>query len=456
MNDFSCFKTYDIRGEIDKNIDRYICAKIAIAFSSTLNAKKVVIGHDVRETSPIYSKAIINALLDMGVNILDLGLCGTEEVYFATSYYEACGGIMITASHNPINFNGIKLVKNNAEPLDVNTEFHEIKKLCIEGYAPEKTVQGSYQDISIKSREHYVEKVISLVDLSNLKPIRVLVDFGNGAAGPTFDKIEEKFIEKDIPIEFFKVNHNPNEKFPNGVPNPLLPENQAKTGLEVVAQKANIGIAFDGDFDRCFFFDETGAFVSGELIVSMIAQYMLKKHSGSTIICDPRLVFGITETIKRHNGTQVFSRTGHVFFKKAMRREEAPYGGEISAHHYFRDFFYCDSGMIPWLIVLEIVSNSKLNMSEMCSKDKNNFPSSEEINFLVARPQACIEKLRKFYSDASKIDYTDGLSVSYDSWRFNIRMSNTENVLRLNVETKARYSLLNEKINEISTIVKSI
>lgn len=447
----TCFKAYDIRGKLGDELNEDIVYRIGRAYAQFLQPKSVVVGGDVRLTSKALKHALSNGLRDEGVDVIDIGMTGTEEIYFATSYLKTDGGIEITASHNPIDYNGMKLVRANSKPISGDTGLNEIKRLAEENnFAPvDFSSRGNIREISVL--DAYVQHLLSYVDVSQLKPLRLVVNAGNGAAGHVIDA-----IEKFLPFEFIKINHEPDGTFPNGIPNPLLVENRASTTEAVIEHKADMGIAWDGDFDRCFLFDETGAFIEGYYIVGLLAEAFLLKNPGAKIIHDPRLTWNTLDIAQKNGGQAIQSKTGHAFIKERMREEDAVYGGEMSAHHYFRDFFYCDSGMIPWLLVCELLCRKQEKLSSMLKDRIEKFPSPGEINSHVGDPKAAIGKVFDRYADEAKIiDKTDGISLEFDDWRFNLRMSNTEPVVRLNVESRKDPMLLNEKTTEILSLLNS-
>jgi phosphomannomutase len=373
--------------------------------------------------------------------VLDIGLCGTEEVYFATSHARADGGIMVTASHNPADFNGMKLVREESKPISGDSGLDQIRLLAELGEfdAPEKLGQVT----SYEHRVAYIRHLLSYVDLTTLRPLKVVVNAGNGCAGPLLD-----LLEQQLPLEIIKICHDPDGTFPNGIPNPLLPENRGITRDAVLEHGAGLGIAWDGDFDRCFFFNELGEFIEGYYIVGLLADAFLAKQPGAKIIHDPRLTWNTIDLVQQAGGLAVMSKTGHAFIKERMRAEDAVYGGEMSAHHYFRDFAYCDSGMIPWLLVVELMCRQRKLLTELVGERMHMFPASGEINRTIDNPSAAIAAVEeKYASTAVSVDHTDGLSIEYADWRFNLRMSNTEPVVRLNVESRGDRALM-EKMTE--------
>ena len=451
--ELTCFKAYDVRGELGLNLNGDICYRIGRAYAEVMESKTVIIGRDVRKSSPELSKCFSEGLMDNGVKVLDIGIAGTEEVYWATTHFSACGGIMITASHNPISFNGIKMVKSESRPLETN-EFLMIKKTAENNSFPILKNRGKVVDIFYESKDAYVNKLFEFIDTNLLPKLNIVINGGNGALGPTFDLFEEKLQKKSKNLKFFKYQHNPDSNFPNGIPNPLIKENHQFNKNLVISKNADLGIAFDGDFDRCFFFDENGNFVPGEYIVGLLAEIFLLKEPGSKIIHDSRVIWNIKDVVENHSGYSLVSKTGHAFIKKSMRDNNAIYGGEMSAHHYFREFAYCDSGMIPWLLIIELMGRKEKKLSELVKDRQQKFPSSGEINFTIKKPEKMIEKVLKYFQDQYLYyDYFDGLSVVFEDWRFNLRISNTEPLVRLNLETKKNLDLLNHGIKKLTKIL---
>lgn len=443
LQDLTCFTAYDVRGLIPDELNEEIAYRIGKAYAAFLNPKKVVVGYDIRLSSQQICQALIKGLIDAGVNVSIIGQCGTEEIYFATSYLNMDGGIVVTASHNPKDYNGMKFVRENSKPISSDTGLKEIKVLAElnEFLAPKN--EGEEAKIDVK--QAYIEHLLSYVDVSLLKPLKVVCNPGNGGAGVVID-----LLEKHLPIEFIKIHQIADGNFPNGVPNPMLPENRQPTIDAVLEHKADLGIAWDGDFDRCFFFDEKGTFIESYYIVGLLAEIFLKKQSGEKIIYDPRAHWNTLEIVEQFGGKAIICKNGHTFIKEKMRQVNAAYGGEMSAHHYFRDFFYCDSGMIPWLLVSELLSVSGQKFSSLVEERIKAFPVSGEINREVADAKKILEEVQNLYADtAVGIDFTDGLSMDMGEWRFNLRMSNTEPIIRLNVESRANQALMQAKTQEI-------
>ena len=454
MSELTCFKAYDIRGEIGVNIDEGIAYRIGRAVAQHFGAKSVVIGFDARETSPAFAAAAARGARDAGADVLNIGMAGTEEMYWAVTEFSACSGIEVTASHNPINYNGMKIVKSASQPLDDAADFQVIKALASAQDWASPARMGETRDVADAAREKYVDRVLGFVDMATLAPLKIVINSGNGAAGPTVDAIIDRLAAQGAPIEVVRVHHDPDSTFPNGIPNPLLPENHAATADVVLREGADMGVAFDGDFDRCFFFDGAGRFVPGEYVVGLLASIFLEKEAGAKIVHDPRVIWNTQDIVVHKGGVAIQSKTGHAFIKQTMRAERAIYGGEMSAHHYFRDFAYCDSGMIPWLLIAELVSRSERSLGDWVKDRFAAFPSSGEMNFEVDEAGKAIESVLGAYrADALSINETDGVSLAFDDWRFNLRRSNTEPLIRLNVEGKGEANALETHVSSIAELL---
>jgi len=448
--EITCFKAYDVRGKVPEQLNEDVAYRIGRAYVDFLGAKRVAVGHDIRLTSRQLCDALCNGLRDAGADVLDIGECGTEQVYFAAQSLDVDGGICVTASHNPMDYNGMKFVREGSKPISGDTGLFEIKKMAELGEFNESAQRGRYEKID--NVAPYIDHLLGYITPSQLKPLRIVVNAGNGGAGAVVDQ-----LESHLPFEFIKVHHEANGHFPNGVPNPLLEENRQPTIDAIVEHGADLGIAWDGDFDRCFFFDSNGRFIEGYYVVGLLAEAFLQQHPGSGIVHDPRLTWNTIDVVEKYNGRAILSKTGHAFIKEIMREQDAVYGGEMSAHHYFRDFAYCDSGMIPWLLVTALMCQSGKSLAELVDERMASYPCSGEINTKLDDPVAAIERVyHQFGGEATHEDRTDGLSLSFsDQWRFNIRMSNTEPVLRLNVETNGDDALMLEKRDQIISIIKN-
>lgn len=454
MTTLTCFKAYDIRGRLGEELNDEIARRIGRAYGEYLKPETVVLGGDVRLTSEALKLALADGLRDAGVNVLDLGLSGTEEIYFATFHLGVDGGIEVTASHNPMDYNGMKLVRKGARPISGDTGLRDVQRLAEANDFPpvNPAKRGSYQRIDL--RADYIDHLLGYIDVKNLTPLKLVINAGNGAAGPVVDAIEARLKALNVPVEFIKIHNTPDGNFPNGIPNPLLPECRDDTRNAVIKHGADMGIAFDGDFDRCFLFDEKGQFIEGYYIVGLLAEAFLEKHPGAKIIHDPRLSWNTVDVVNAAGGVPVMSKTGHAFIKERMREEDAIYGGEMSAHHYFRDFAYCDSGMIPWLLVTELLCLKGQSLGELVRDRMAAFPASGEINSKLADPAAAIARVEAHFApQALETDRTDGISLAFADWRFNLRSSNTEPVVRLNVESRGNTPLMQARTEAILALL---
>ncbi len=448
MSKIPGFKAYDIRGKVPSELNEELAYKIGRAFATLQNAKKVVIGYDVRESSPLLANALAEGLTDAGADVVNIGLCGTEMIYFGTPYFDADGGIMITASHNPPEYNGLKFVKKGSVPMGYDSGLNKIEEMISENKLGEKA-DNKGEVIKKDLMNEFIAHLDKFYDASKIKPFKVVVNAGNGCVGPALNAIEPK-----LPVEMIKVFFEPDSTFPNGVPNPLLPENRQSTIEAIKENGADLGVAWDGDYDRCFFFDEKGNFIEGYYIVGLLAKSILKNHPGEKIVHDPRLVWNTKKIVSEAGGVAVQSKSGHAFIKQKMREVNAIYGGEMSAHHYFRENFYSDSGMIPFLLVMQLMSEENKSLFELVNEMVEEFPCSGEINTRLENPQAKLEEIKAKYSDG-KMETVDGISVEYENWRFNVRMSNTEPLIRLNVESRGDKALMEEKTKELLELIRS-
>ncbi|QUJ68219.1 phosphomannomutase CpsG [Photobacterium sp. GJ3] len=456
MQSLTCFKSYDIRGELGSELNEEIAYRIGRAFAQHFHPRCVAVGGDVRLSSPALKQALAQGLMDGGSDVIDLGLTGTEEVYFAAQTLAVDGGIEITASHNPINYNGMKLVRAGAVPVSGDSGLHAIRQLAERNCFEAVAAQGKLYHDSVQA--DYVSFLMRSYAPKQMRPMKLVVNAGHGTAGPLIDALEAALHQQQIPMTLIKIHHEPDGTFPHGIPNPLLPECRAATAHAVIEHQADMGIAWDGDFDRCFLFDERGDFIEGYYIVGLLAEAFLQQSAQPAtekIIHDPRLIWNTQDIVRTYGGQAVQSKTGHAFIKERMRQEDAIYGGEMSAHHYFRDFAYCDSGMIPWLLVVQLLSQKEQPLSSLVAARIQAYPSSGEINLKVASSQAALHRVLDVYEpDALAVDTTDGLSLSFAHWRFNLRASNTEPVLRLNVESRGEMTLMQEKTAELLALIQ--
>ena len=444
MTSLSCFKAYDVRGRVPTELNEELVYQIGCSYAGFVKPRKVAVGRDIRATSAALSAALIRGLTDSGVDVEDIGLCGTEGVYFATFSGELDGGIMVTASHNPPDYNGLKIVREGSRPVSADTGLQQMRAMIEEQRLPSRAAQpGQVRLRNINDR--YLEHLLGYVKGARLRRLRVVVNPGNGGAGPVLEQLEPR-----LPFEFIKLNFAPDSSFPNGVPNPMIEQNRRSTVAAMHASGADVGLAWDGDFDRCFFFDELGGFVEGYYLVGLLAEAFLKRFPGSRIVHDPRLTWNTIDIVRRCGGEPVMYRSGHAFIKQGMREVDAVYGGEMSAHHYFRDFAYCDSGMIPWLLVLAVMGETGKSLSELVGERQRLFPASGEINREIADVKAVTARVHEHYATAAlAVDYTDGLSMEFEQWRLNLRGSNTEPLVRLNVEARGSEALMRERTDEV-------
>jgi phosphomannomutase/phosphomannomutase/phosphoglucomutase len=444
-----CFKAYDLRGRVPDELNPDIAYRLAIAYARAFHPRTVALGRDIRHSSHALLDALAHGFNAENVDVIDIGLCGTEEIYWAAQQPGIDGGIQVTASHNPMDYNGMKLVRGGAVPVSGDSGLRELERQVAASHAT--VAAGAPRKTSRSYRQGYVEHLLHYVDASRLRPLRIVVNAGNGVAGVVIDA-----LAPHLPFEFIKIHHQPDGDFPNGIPNPLLPENRSATADAVKAHRADFGIAWDGDFDRCFLFDERGEFIEGYYIVGLLASALLKKNPGGKIIHDPRLTWNTLDIVNAGGGIAIQSKTGHAFIKERMRAENAVYGGEMSAHHYFRDFAYCDNGNIPWLLVAALISETGTTLSQLVGERIRKFPASGEINRKVADVGATIARVEARYAaDAQAVDRTDGISIGFPQWRFNLRGSNTEPVLRLNVESRGDAALMRDKTTEILNFIET-
>ena len=448
MEKLNCFKAYDIRGKVPSELNADLAYKIGRTFAKHVNAKKVVVGYDVRKSSLEICEALINGLTDAGSNVVNIGLCGTEMIYFSTPYLNADGGIMITASHNPPEYNGMKFVKRDSVPVGYGSGLNVVEEMILKNNVGEvSSTKGTVEKIDVM--EAFINNLSKFYDPKKIKPFKVVVNAGNGCAGLAIDAIESK-----LPIKMIKVFNEPNSDFPNGVPNPLLFENRKPTTDAVLKNNADLGVAWDGDYDRCFFTDEKGDFIEGYYIVGLLAKSILKNFPGEKIVHDPRLVWNTLDVVEHSKGVAVQSISGHAFIKQKMREVNSIYGGEMSAHHYFRDNAYSDSGMIPFLLIMQLMSEEDKSLSDLVEEMIANYPCSGEINSTIADPAGKLKEIEKLFTGGN-VEKVDGLSVEYPEWRFNLRMSNTEPIIRLNVESKGDVLLMEEKTKELLDIIRA-
>lgn len=441
------FKAYDYRGRIPNELNTEVAYRIGRAYAGFLQPKRVVVGRDIRKSSTELCEALTRGLLDSGVDVYDIGLCGTEVVYFATFSEGMDGGVMVTASHNPPDYNGMKFVREQSRPISGDTGLKDIQRLAEANVHTTPAGKGQRTELDVSGK--YIEHLLGYLDLPKLTPLKVVVNAGNGGAGLIIDQ-----LERYLPFKFIKINHQPDGSFPNGVPNPMLEDNRVATIKAIREHQADCGVAWDGDYDRCFLFDETGGFIEGYYIVGLLASVFLKKEPGARIVHDPRLTWATTDMVESLGGKTVMSKSGHAFMKDVMRQADATYGGEMSAHHYFRRFGYCDSGQIPWLLVTQLLCESGKTLSSLVGERIAKFPASGEINRKVTDAKATIARVLEHYkANAKSVDFTDGVSIAFDHWRFNLRSSNTEPLIRLNVESRGDAALMRARTAELLEMI---
>ena len=447
--EISCFKAYDVRGRIPSELNEDVAYRIGVGIASYFSAKSVVVGYDVRPSSIDILNALTKGINSMGAKVYSIDLCGTEEIYFATNHLETDAGVMITASHNPADYNGLKIVGKGAKPVSMDSGLGEIKKIADQSES-NLLAESHIEVVDIKAA--YIEKLLEFIDSDAIKPMHIVTNAGNGCAGPILDLLEER-----LPLKFTKIQNDPDGTFPNGIPNPLLPENRDITSKAVIEHSADIGIAWDGDFDRCFFFDSNGEFIDSYYIISLLGKQLLKSSPGSNIVHDPRLVWDTQEEISNNGGVPTISKSGHSFIKEVMRECNSVYGGEVSGHHYFRDFYFSDSGMIPWMLLIENVSSSGSTLTDLVKARIERYPISGEINRTVSNPEELLEKVKDHYFKLGpNIENLDGYSLDFGDWRFNLRMSNTEPLVRLNVETRGDIDLMKSRTDEILNLIEDL
>ncbi len=442
------FKAYDLRGRIPDELNDEVAYRVGRGFAQFLSPQRVVVGRDIRLSSAALTEALCRGLTDSGVDVDDIGVCGTEGVYFATFDGRYDGGIMVTASHNPADYNGMKFVRESSKPISGDNGLKDIRGYAERGEFPSPAKLGRRRAISVDAA--YITHLLSYVDVAKLEPLKIVVNAGNGGAGLVIDRLEPY-----VPFRFIKVHHAPDGRFPNGIPNPMIEDNRAPTVAAIRASGADFGIAWDGDFDRCFFFDEHGGFIEGYYIVGLLAAALLRGEAGGKVVHDPRLTWNTIDVVAANGGSTVLSKSGHAFIKQRMRDVDGVYGGEMSAHHYFRRFAYCDSGMIPWLLVAQLVSDTGSSLSELVGERQRLFPVSGELNYRVPDARRAIAAIETHYAgSAAGVDRTDGVSFEFADWRFNLRSSNTEPLLRLNVEARGSAALMRAKTDELLGLLK--
>ena len=451
-----CFKAYDVRGIIGETIDEHASHRIGYAAGIVMKAKSAIVGYDARATSSKFANSIAIGLNEAGVDVIEIGLCGTEEVYAATVEFGADVGLMVTASHNPINYNGIKIIGPQARPLEIDSEFSKIASIARAPLPaqPHKSKLGKRRSAAVEARAIYLEKMINIVKPNSLPAIRVGIDCGHGAVGPTLMALSMKLRSRGSKIKIIAYNSEPDPKFPAGIPNPMRRDQNERLALWMRRDQCHLGVAFDGDFDRCALLDENGKLLEGENTVALLARTALLSDPKAAIIHDLRVTLALTESIRSFGGRAIVSMTGHPNFKRVLRKEDAPYGGEYSGHHYYKDFYYCDSGMLTWLKVAELMGCSGQSLTELAAPMRKEFHASGEINFEVRNKALAFKAVNVVYAEkATLVDDLDGASYTFKDWRFNLRASQTEDLLRLNVEVRGSSEFCDQNVKKISSLL---
>ena len=445
MLDPKVFKAYDVRGLHPAELDEEGAYAIGRGYVEQFEPRRIAVGRDMRVSSPAMASALIEGAADGGADVLDLGLVGTEMVYFAVGELGLDGGVCVTASHNPKEYTGMKIVRRGALPVGGESGLLDVRDRALKGFG-EVARRGTVEAHDVWPG--FVDKVLSFVDVEVMKPLKVVIDAANGMAGAMLPPVLER-----LPVEAVTCHFEPDGTFPNHEPNPLLPENREFIVRKTTEEGADLGVAYDGDADRCFFVDDTGDFVPGDFITALLAESILEKEGGGRVIYDVRASRAVPETIERAGGVPLMNRVGHAYIKHRMRKEGAVFAGEVSAHYYFRDFSQADSGVVPFLLVLELISKRGRKLSELLAPFRERFFITGEINTPVADVALKLQELKERYADG-RVTHLDGISVDYDDWHFNVRPSNTEPLLRLNLEASSQ-ELMEAKRDEVIGLIRA-
>jgi phosphomannomutase len=440
------FKAYDVRGVYGRDLDEEGAYAIGRAYVEEFEPRRIAVGRDMRLSAPAMARAVIEGAADGGADVLDLGMVGTEMVYFAVGELGLEGGVMVTASHNPKEYTGMKIVRRGALPVGGDSGLAEVRDRALRGFG-ERERRGETRDEDVWPA--FRERVLAFIDVDAVKPLRVVIDGANGMAGAMLPPVLER-----LPIEAVRCYFEPDGSFPNHEPNPLLPENREFIVRKTLTEGADLGVAFDGDADRCFFVDDTGEFVPGDFVTALLAQSILEKERGANVIYDVRASWAVPETIERAGGVPLVNRVGHAFIKQRMRKDDAVFGGEVSGHYYFRDFTQADSGVIPFLLIVELISKRERKLSEILAPYRERYFITGELNTPVADVPLKLQELKERYAAEGEISHLDGISVTADDWHFNVRPSNTEPLLRLNLEARSR-ELMERKRDEVLALIRS-
>jgi phosphomannomutase len=446
--DPSVFKAYDVRGIYPSELDEDGAYRVARAYAEQFEPRSVALGHDMRLSSPPLAAAAADGIADAGADVVEIGLVGTEMLYHAVTELRLDGGICVTASHNPKEYAGMKIVRRGALPVGGDSGLAEIRARAEQGFEP-VTERGTITKEDIWPS--FVAKVLSLVDVEAIRPLRIVIDAANGMAGAMLPPVLERLPQLDVMRCYF----DPDGSFPNHEPNPLLPENREFIVRKVKEESADLGVAYDGDADRCFFVDDAGEFVPGDFATALMAQSILEKAPGEKVIYDVRASWAVPQTIERAGGVPLVNRVGHAFIKQRMRADDAVFAGEVSAHYYFRDYSQADTGVVPFLVMLELVSKSGQKLSELLRPYRENFFLTGEINTPVADVPLKLQELKERYTaEGGRVSHLDGISIDFEDWHFNVRPSNTEPLLRLNLEALSE-GLMTEKRDEVLAVIRS-
>jgi phosphomannomutase len=447
MLDPKVFKAYDIRGLYPTELDEAGAYAIGRAYVEEFEARRIAVGRDMRLSGPVMAAATIEGAADAGAEVLDIGMVGTEMLYFAVGELGLDGGIAVTASHNPKEYTGMKIVRRGALPVGGDSGLMDVRDRAIAGGSPDGSRRGQVRSEDVWSA--YVERVLSFADVEAIRPLRVVIDAANGMAGSMLPPVLQR-----LPIDAVRCYFEPDGSFPNHQPNPLLPENREFIVGKTLEESADLGVAFDGDADRCFFVDDTGEFVPGDFATALLAQAVLEKEPGARVLYDVRASWAVPETIERAGGVPLVNRVGHAFIKQRMRKEDAAFAGEVSGHYYFRDFSQADSGVIPFLLMLECVSKDGATLSELLRPYRERYFITGELNTPVADVAAKLEELQARFGPEGTVSHLDGVSVDADDWHFNVRPSNTEPLLRLNLEARSQ-ELMERKRDEVLAVIRA-
>jgi phosphomannomutase len=446
MLDPRVFKAYDVRGIYPDELDEAGAEAIGRAYVEQFEPRRIAVGRDMRLSSPAMQEALMRGAAAAGANVLDLGLVGTEMLYFAVGSLGLEGGVMVTASHNPKEYTGMKLVRRGALPVGGESGLLDVRDRALAGTDPDASEPGTIELHDIWPA--YVDRVLSFVDVSAIEPLKVVIDAANGMAGTMLPPVLER-----LPIETVRCYFEPDGAFPNHEPNPLLPENREFIVRKTLEEGADLGVAFDGDADRCFFVDDTGEFVPGDFVTALFAESVLEKEPGAKVIYDVRASRAVPDSIERAGGVPLVERVGHAFIKGRIRKEDAAFAGEVSGHYYFRDFSQADSGAVPFLLMLELISKRSRHLSEILAPLRERYFITGELNTPVPDVPLKIQELKERYADG-RISHLDGVSVDFDNWHFNVRPSNTEPLLRLNLEATSE-ELMEQKRDEVLELIRS-